>query len=287
MIGKRHLSEELEINQNYGGVTAYLGTGDAAHTLHGQGARPLLLQFPAAAQPAKGRVPVERGGDDEQSSEAKRLVQQLTDLLLKARKEHYPQQANLHTLFDAGQAKRVADFLPASKKQLSQLSGWGKVKANKMGVWVLEMVEKFVADNPSHLAEAFAKNQAEAAKDNKEVDPDFEGAGASSQWRQKKQRKMPASVGAAPAAAAAARDTGGMSRHFPPPQPPPPNGGGPSSSSSQPGFSQAAPGQSMFDDDDEFDEEALFGVDDQAQAGSSSARSSSSSSRRRTKWSTS
>ena len=41
MIGKRHLSEELEINQNYGGVTAYLGTGDAAHTLHGQGARPL------------------------------------------------------------------------------------------------------------------------------------------------------------------------------------------------------------------------------------------------------
>ena len=259
MIGKRHLSEELEINQNYGGVTAYLGTGDAAHTLHGQGARPLLLQFPAAAQPAKGRVPVERGGDDEQSSEAKRLVQQLTDLLLKARKEHYPQQANLHTLFDAGQAKRVADFLPASKKQLSQLSGWGKVKANKMGVWVLEMVEKFVADNPSHLAEAFAKNQAEAAKDNKEVDPDFEGAGASSQWRQKKQRKMPASVGAAPAAAAA-RDTGGMSRHFAPPQPPPPNGGGPSSSSSsQPGFSQAAPGHSMFDDDDEFDEEALFG----------------------------
>ena len=88
MIGRRHLSEELEINQNYGGVTAYLGTGDAAHTLHGQGARPLLLQFPAAAQPAKGRVPVERGGDDEQSSEAKRLVQQLTDLLLKARKEH-------------------------------------------------------------------------------------------------------------------------------------------------------------------------------------------------------
>ena len=240
MIGKRHLSEELEINQNYGGVTAYLGTGDAAHTLHGQGARPLRLQFPAAAQPAKGRVPVERGGDDEQSSEAKRLVQQLTDLLLKARKEHYPQQANLHTLFDAGQAKRVADFLPASKKQLSQLSGWGKVKANKMGVWVLEMVEKFVADNPSHLAEAFAKNQAEAAKDNKEVDPDFEGAGASSQWRQKKQRKMPASVGAALAAAAAARDTGGMSRHFPP-QPPPPNGGRPSSSSSQPGFSQAAP----------------------------------------------
>ena len=189
MIGKRHLSEELEINQNYGGVTAYLGTGDAAHTLHGQHARPLLLQFPAAAQPAKGRVPVERGGDDEQSSEAKRLVQQLTDLLLKARKEHYPTQANLHTLFDAGQAKRVADFLPASKKQLSQLSGWGKVKANKMGVWVLEMVEKFVADNPSHLAEPFAKNQAEAAKDNKEVDPDFEGAGASSQWRQKKQRE--------------------------------------------------------------------------------------------------
>ena len=170
MIQEAYVTEGFEVNENYGGVNAYLHPGPKAHLLR-SGQQKLLVPF--ATGSGRAEALVIEGGDDhlfgDGLSEKERAENRLVQSLMDLRPSLNDKNIQLKNIYIETHAREIAKKLPWSVTQLGEMvTGFGGHKARSYGDGIIEHVKQFVASNPVLLPHAEANKQA-AAKEEAEL----------------------------------------------------------------------------------------------------------------------
>ena len=174
MVIDGFLSEGYDINENYGGITAYLRPGERADALRG-GQVAFCAPFATAA--AGGGLDVEGGGptgayglaggaaaNDGNGSGMEGLIEALVNELKELRKEWKTEKQAAYVVFTNKQASELAQKLPFSVSQVREVSGFGETRTKNYGPRIVAAVTRFVDRHPELEPLASANRQRASAE---------------------------------------------------------------------------------------------------------------------------
>ena len=174
LVLAKYLDEKLEINDNFGGVTAYLCPGRRSEALRAGQARFCVPFALATAKPALDTGPapspdalVILGVDQALAPHVEALIAltaELRAVRVTLAREH---ELRLHNVFTDKQAAETAAKLPFSIRQYREVTGIGHKKAKDFGALILTAVSDFVRRHPE-LQQLADERRAAAAAEPKE-----------------------------------------------------------------------------------------------------------------------